>query len=262
MSRSIFMHTLGTLVLSSILLAAPTGARAADSGTDDDWQIAAILYLWAPGIKGSTAGGSDIDISFDTLINNLNMTFMGAVEARKAQWSLLGDVIYLNVGAGGGGTVPVAAAPGVTADVGVDVKTRAWVLDLIGGYNIWQAEQGSLDILLGARYLEMKVDFGLDLGIGSFVAARDRSAQGTVWDGVMGVKGHYNLNPKWYVPYYLDAGTGESELTWQASAGVAYRFNWGDVSLQYRHIAWEFGSGSKLNDMSVSGPLLAARFVF
>jgi hypothetical protein len=108
----------------------------------------------------------------------------------------------------------------------------------------------------------MKVDFGLDLGIGSFVAARDRSAQGTVWDGVMGVKGHYNLNPKWYVPYYLDAGTGESELTWQASAGVAYRFNWGDVSLQYRHIAWEFGSGSKLNDMSVSGPLLAARFVF
>jgi hypothetical protein len=262
MSRFTLKHALGPLVLSGILFAAPTGSRAADSGAGDDWQLAAILYMWAPGINGSTAGGSEFDVSFDTLISNLNMTFMGAVEARKGPWSLLGDVIYLNAGGDGGGQVPVVAAPGVAADVQVDVKTRSWILNLIGGYNIWQSEQGSLDALLGARYLEMKVDFGLDLALGPFAISRQRSPQDTVVDGVMGVKGYLNINPKWYVPFYLDAGTGESELTWQASAGIAYRFNWGDVSLQYRHLAWEFASGDRLNDLSVSGPLLAAKFVF
>jgi hypothetical protein len=64
------------------------------------------------------------------------------------------------------------------------------------------------------------------------------------------------------LPPPASAGTGESELTWQASAGIAYRFNWGDVSLLYRHLAWEFGSGDRLNDISGSGPLLAAKFVF
>ena len=262
MSRSIVKHVLGPLVLAGALFASPAGARAADSGAGDDWQIAAILDMWAPGISGSTAGGADIDVSFDTLISNLNMTFMGAVEARKGPWSLLGDVIYLNAGGDGAGKVPIAIAPGAAAKVKVNVKTRSWILNLIGGYNIWQSEQGSLDALLGARYLEMKIDFCLDFALGPFAISKGLSPQDTVLDGVMGVKGHYNINPKWYVPFYLDAGTGESELTWQASAGIAYRFNWGDVSLQYRHLAWEFGSAGGLNDLSVSGPLLAAKFVF
>jgi len=27
---------------------------------------------------------------------------------------------------------------------------------------------------------------------------------------------------KWFVPYYLDVGTGESDLTWQAMGGIGY----------------------------------------
>jgi len=52
-----------------------------------------------------------------------------------------------------------------------------------------------------------------------------------VWDVVIGVRGHANLNRQWYLPYQLDIGAGQSDLTWQAAGGIGYRFDWGDVNL-------------------------------
>ena len=53
----------------------------------------------------------------------------------------------------------------------------------------------------------------------------------SVWDGIVGVKGRYAFGDdrKWFVPFYLDVGTGQTKLTWQAAAGVGYAFHWGDV---------------------------------
>ena len=84
----------------------------------------------------------------------------------------------------------------------------------------------------------------------------------SVWDGVIGVKGNVNITQKWYLPYYLDVGTGESDLTWQGLGGVGYRFNWGNVVLVYRHIYWDFESDNLLKDMSFSGPALGTVFKF
>jgi hypothetical protein len=36
----------------------------------------------------------------------------------------------------------------------------------------------------------------------------------------------------------------------------------GDVSLVYRHIDWQFESGSRLDNTNFSGPLLAAKLRF
>jgi hypothetical protein len=264
MSQYILRWSLPPLLCAGALIAAPTVASAADSGTSDRWQYAARIYLWGAGIDGQTARGSEVNVNFKTLIDNLNMAFMGAFEARKAKWSMLADVIYLNVGANNAGKVAVPVAPdsSVDIDVNASVKTRGWVLDFIGGYNLWQTSEASLDLLAGARYLDLNLDFGLGLAAGPYARQRARSAGDSVWDGVIGVKGHVDLNPDWYVPYYVDVGTGQSDLTWQASAGLGYRFNWGDVSLQYRYMKWEFDSGSPLDNISLGGPLLAARFVF
>ena len=43
---------------------------------------------------------------------------------------------------------------------------------------------------------------------------------------------------------------------------MGYRLNWGDVNLVYRHMKWDFSSGTSIDDMSFSGPLLAAKFRF
>lgn len=175
---------------------------------------------------------------------------------------MLADVIYLDVGANNSGKIPVAVAPGANVKVDASVETKGWVLNFIGGYTLWQTPEASLDLLAGARYLDLQLDFGLGAAVGPNVRARTFSASDGLWDGVIGVKGHVDLNAKWTMPYHLDVGTGQSDLTWQASAGLAYRFNWGDVSLLYRHIEWDIDSGSPLDNIRFSGPLLAARFVF
>jgi hypothetical protein len=86
-----------------------------------------------------TAAGSDVDVSFDTLINNLNMTFMGAFEARKSRWSALADVLYLNVAANRAGEVPVTTPSGASLGLKVNagVKVRGWILTFLGGYNVY-----------------------------------------------------------------------------------------------------------------------------
>jgi hypothetical protein len=256
--------SLPPLLCAGALIAGPAPVAADESASHGDWQYAATLYLWGAGINGETARGSDVNVNFKTLIDNLNMGFMGAFEARKDKWSLLADVVYLNVGANNSGKVPVPVAPdsNVEVDVAASVKTKGWVLDLVGGYTLWQTPEARLDLLAGARYLDLQLDFGLGLGVGPYARSPSFSRSGSVWDAVIGVKGHVDLNPKWYVPYYLDVGAGQSDLTWQASAGLAYRFDWGDVSLAYRYIGWELGSDSAIDNINFSGPLLAARFVF
>ena len=57
-----------TILGTGALLIGPLQATA-ETTASDDWQYAASLYFFAPAVKGSTASGSDIDVSFDTLIN-------------------------------------------------------------------------------------------------------------------------------------------------------------------------------------------------
>lgn len=220
--------------------------------------------MFAPAINGSTGSGSDIDVSFDTLLDNLSMTFMGAFEARKGKWSALVDLLYLNVGANGGAEVPLTTPGGRPLGVKVDagLKVRGWVLSFLGGYTIYDTPQASVDLVAGARYLEMKNSF--DLGVQALRLGRavEADASGYIWDGVVGVRGRANLSGDWFLPFYLDVGTGDSDLTWQAIGGVGYGFDWGDLSLTYRHLAWEFESGGALDDISFSGPQLTATFRF
>jgi hypothetical protein len=264
MSQSHQKKHLLSLLGASVLVMSPVQATADAPAAGDDWQYAASLYMYAPGIKGSTAAGSDIDVRFDTLLDNLNMTFMGAFEARRGQWSVLADVLYLNVGANGGAQVPLTGPLGRSLDIEADasLKLRGWVLGAVGGYNLYDTAQASVDVIAGLRYLEVKASFGLGLQGRRLGRAIEADASDVVWDGVVGVRGRANLAGEWFLPFYLDVGAGDSDLTWQALAGIGYRFDWGDVSLAYRHLEWDLGSSGAIDDISFGGPQLTATFRF
>ena len=53
----------------------------------------------------------------------------------------------------------------------------------------------------------------------------------SVLDGIVGVKGRARLGSAspWSVPFYVDVGGGESDLTWQAMGGISYAFKWGEI---------------------------------
>ena len=121
-------------------------------------------------------------------------------------------------------------------------------------------DQATVEVLAGARYLDVDSKLTLRLGASGSTPTAEQSA--SVWDGVIGVNGDVNITQEWYVPYHLDVGTGQSDLTWQGVGGVGYRFNWGNVVLVDRHMYWDFGSDSLLKDISFSGPALGTVFKF
>ena len=57
-------------------------------------------------------------------------------------------------------------------------------------------------------------------------------------------------------------GTGDSDLTWQAFAGVGYKFNKFDVVLTYRYLEWNFDDDAVIADQDFSGHFAGVKFVF
>ena len=253
----------------SLVTAIPvTAAAATDS---DQWEYDATLYLWGAAIDATTQTGGDIDLSFNDILKDLDMTFMGSFGAHKGKWSLLADAVYMDISQSDGGseTIPIlGGAVNLTKNVDTDVSMKSWITTFGAGYNVIDNERGTVDLLGGARYLWLDVDIKLDLSIkGSedrLITSRKEkvSESDHVWDGIIGVRGKINLDKNWYLPYYVDVGTGGSQSTWQAMAGVGYTFKWGDVLLAYRYLDYNFDSDFMLDDMNISGPALGARFRF
>ena len=125
-----------------------------------------------------------------------------------------------------------------------------------------ESDTFELNIIGGARYLY------LDLEIGEYINTPEKPLNGQVadsgsnWDAIIGLRGEYAFNEKWYMPVYLDVGTGDSEFTWQALAGFGYKFNKWDFILAWRYLDWEFDDSPALDNLSINGPLVGAKFIF
>jgi hypothetical protein len=219
-----------------------------------------------------------VDVSSDTLIDELNFAFMISAEARKGRWAIVTDFITLDIGgdeskvksvdfSGPGGvvTVPVNVSGGVS----VDLEGVLW--SLAGSYTVAHSATSSLDVLLGLRYftIDITTDWNLsgDItgpGAGQTFARTGSIKQGEdLWDGIIGVRGRIGLGSgKWGIPYYLDVGTGSSTITWQGAGGIGYRWSWIDLNLMYRYLYYDMESGKLLQNLSFSGPALGVNFRF
>ena len=256
-----------SILYAGLLLLGPALAQAEESSADSGWDFAVAAYLWGADIGGSTGSGADIDVSFSDLFSGLNAGFMGSFEARKDKWLVLTDLVYLDVSADNTTNVTIPVGPGlgpgpvpidITAKTEIDLKGT--VFQLAGGYNLLSDGPLKLDLLAGTRYLNLDNDFTVDLSAIGRSRKTKISDSGSVWDGIVGVKGMYALNPRWSLPYYADIGTGQSDFTWQAAAGVAYHAaDWVDVALVYRYLAWDIGEDF-VDDLNFSGPTLGAIF--
>lgn len=266
------------LALAALALAgAPLAAQAQAAPKADGWQTNLTLYGWFPGFSGSTNfptsdGGPAINVNSDTVIDNLKFAFMGTLDVHNGRWGVFNDLIYFNVGGNksdtrdfsiGGGSLPAS----LTASINYDLK--AWVWTVAGEYRVIASPAYTMDVLAGARMinLDQTLDYGLSGDLGNTgISGRTGSAavSKTNWDAVVGVKGRYAFGDKreWFIPYYLDVGTGQSDLTWQGAIGLGYQFSWGAVTAMYRYLDYDFGSGSKVEDLSASGPQVGVTFRF
>ena len=256
--------------LAALLTNHPSSAQSSD-----EWRFRAIVYVYLPSIDGETTfpspgGGGGASVDASKILENLNFAFMGTFEADKGRWGMFTDVIYLDIGDSespsrdisiGGGTLPAS----VNATIRYDLN--GWLWTLAGLWRAASAPNYELNLIGGARLFDVdqNIDWQLSGNIGS-VALPDRAGNRMAgvknWDAIVGLKGRVTFGEehRWFVPYYLDVGTGESSLTWQATAGVGYAFGWGDVMCAWRHIDYDMKSGKSIEAMSFDGPGVAVAF--
>ena len=241
-------------------------SRAAEAIAAEAWQNSFTLYGWVPSVSGELkydlGRGDSASVDAGDIVDALDMAFMGAFEARRYKWSILADVIYLDLG--DKKTASVALPGGGAIDAKVDLGLKGWQVGLYGGYNIYHTGKATLDALAGVRYLSIDTDavLSIDGPLPPTLPSAKLSRSADIWDGVVGFRGRANINESWFVPYHADVGAGDSKLTWQAMAGIGYEAGWGDTMLVYRHLAWDEGSDRLLQDLSFSGPALAFKFRF
>ena len=206
------------------------------------WQYDLTLYGWYAGLDttfkspGPLGREGDLTVDASDIIDNLEFTFMGTVEARYNKWSIITDVIYMDAGDDATTTVVVGPDPGRPVNASADVDVASWVVNAGVGYEVAQADWGKIAVVGGVRYLAVDIDGTFGLGGPSPV---ERSESDDFWNGIVGFTGYIKVGENWFIPYHADIGTGDSDLTWQLFGGVGYRFGWGDMKLGYRHIAFD-----------------------
>lgn len=121
--------------------------------------------------------------------------------------------------------------------------------------------------MVGTRLLDVppRVDYSLTGNLGS-IALPDRSGRREVKeqnrDVLVGLEGRasFGSDGAWFVPYYVDLGTGESRLKYQLSSGIGYTFGWGDVVASWRYLDYRFKAGKPIGELSFNGPQIAVVF--
>ena len=257
-SRYLTKITLFLVVLCICLLSANVyagGEKTAET-PDSGWEFDSGLYLWGASIGGTSAEGDDIDIKFTDLVKDLDLGLMALLGARKDKWTFAVDVLYLDVEDDANDKLK----PAIEFK---DIELQAWILTPTVGYTLLKTDKVWFDLFVGARYLWLEADLEFDLG-GEILDRKDKlSETGDFWDGIVGVRGQIYLSPKWYVPFHLDVGTGDTDFTWHTYAGLAHKFEKIDVIVVYRYMDWDFDDDNKaFDDLNLSGPLAGVKYVF
>jgi hypothetical protein len=266
--------------LAALGLLSSPGAQA--QLAEDHWTFAITPYLWLPNINGTlkysvppgAAGSPEVGAGPNNYLQNLQAVLMLAGEARKDRWAVLADAIYLDF-ANQASTVKAVNFGGPVVSTNLNSSTssslKGWLLTLAGGYAAVQTPRATLDVLAGVRYLGIRASTDWQLtatvtgpGAGQvFPASGSISERADLWDAIVGVRGRVRLGEgQWFMPYYLDVGTGSSTLTWQGLLGIAYRFKWGDATLAWRNLYYDQGDDKLVQNFRFSGPALGVTFVF
>jgi hypothetical protein len=271
---------------AAVALALPLRASA-QSAADDAWKFSLMPYLWLPGVNGTIkygpppAGGAsaNVGVDADKVLDAIDAAFMLEGEARKGRWLIGGDLIYMKLSTSKAGVRSVDFDPGTgpvnvtnaTVNAGTNVKIEGSIFTLVGGYELLQKPQATAYAIGGLRYANMDVttDWSLSAtitgpaGSATFPASGSAAKSVDILDAIIGVRGRLRLgDSNWFVPYHLDVGAGDSELTYQAVLGIGHAWRWGDVMLSYRRLYYDQGSDKLLQEFDFSGLALGVNFRF
>jgi len=191
------------------------------------------------------AGGETVDLGSSSLSNGM---FGLHLEVLKKSWVILAEGSYLKFGVDGevqeGGTPARLDLTQTMAEGAV-------------GYSFGRVER-SFAFLGGVRYLNIKGETTVQGG-------QTQSGSEGIWDPYLGLRFHFNVNPKLPVTLRADVGgfqIADVRRSWRVTLGTGYRFtNRIAIAGGWRWYDVEYKSDSTVDqiiyDVKQHGPFLA-----
>jgi len=244
-------------LLAAIAALAAPGSAAAQG----KWDYTATLYGWFPGVKTTVetpVGEIESEVDFEEVLEDLDIAFFGALEARKGRVSLVGDLQFIDLGA-------EAESPNGLLFSDAEVDSKIVLVSAYATYALIDTDDFRFDVGAGLRYVDASIETHLN-GMGATPDATF-SRDGGWTDALIAARVTRQFNDRWFGVAYADIGGfgigDSSDLTWQAFAGGGYRFNetWSAVG-GYRHLSIEREFNRFDVTADVSGPFLGFQATF
>lgn len=262
MTTSLYRNLLALIALA--MTALPAAAEDVP-GWEPGFTI--VPYGWLAGMKGEIGTNSAdvdpggdlglperVDVSVDDELEEIGFMFFG--EWRGERWHAFFDSVWANVAQDGDisfGNI----LPGTAVRAGIDGN----VYQLAAGYRLFEGSASSMSLYGGARYYDLQAEVEFQGGLLPDGATASASQSWT--DGVIGARWGYRINDTWQGLVLTDIGVGESDLSWQVFATIAWRFNdWGAVVGGYRYLSLDYETADYKADLSLQGPAIGLSIRF
>jgi hypothetical protein len=227
---------------------------------DDDWGADLNLYGWLPIISIELEDGTKDEITRDDILKDFDIAALWSVRVRRGPWSLTSDFIYLDISKKSNVSLLSLVPSLATLD---EAGFNAWIITPNAGYTIVDNDRQKIDLYAGARYFRIEFDVTIDIDPilpGNPPRSQKESPSVSQWDGIVGARGRYHLPGKWFIPYSVNAGSGESDFTWGAYAGLGYDFSDLSAIFGWRYLDYDVGSDTIIKELTLNGPFAGAVF--
>lgn len=257
-----------------------------DRQYDGALHVLAAPYVWAPTVGGTfqytiphlprrPGGGTaqaSVQVAPVDYLPKVNSAAMFAFDARKGGIDLFGDYIYLNATVSATASATFTGPSGrlhVPVSLSSDARLRESIWEAAAGFTVARGHDADLSIFTGMREYPLNFTFGYSATVGKrrpFNTSGSVLVAGIAQDVIFGLRGKaYFGDGHWYVPYYVDIGSGIGQLnnsTWQGYSGAGYTFNHGQSLIAlYRDLRYtNFPPVSSVQKLSMYGPLLGYTF--
>ena len=236
----------------ALLAAGPAAAQ------ENGWTFQGSIYGWLPGLSTTIStpfGDYDVESNGSDVLSNLDMTFMGTLEARTGKWGFIGDLLYVDLS-------DETDSPFGRRFESSTLETTTTAFSGYAVYRTYESDKAILDAGVGFRAF----DVGLDLNLESADSRPSYSAsESETWAvPLVAARVILPLNESWFATAFADGGMTSSDTsTWQVFASVGYRFNprW-STQVGWRYMDIQKDIGGLDTSLDLSGPLIgvSARF--
>jgi len=222
---------------------------------DEGWEFFVTPHFFLAGLDGTigvVGQRTEVSATFRDLFRNLDFAAMGQLEARKGNWSILGEAMYISLS----GT-RVTPSP-FFSDIDVGVKET--IIEPAIAYRVMKSEGGSIGLLAGVRFWRVKPHIVFQRSFPGPIDVEDSKS----WaDPIIGVRGVAQISPRVFLMGRFDAGGFgvSSDFTGQAFGGVGFRVK-PRIELigGYRYLRVDYFDEGFIFKTAMSGITLGAKF--